>query len=389
MPGREIRHQFSVTYQHRVIFTDSVLEPINPTLADTLQPAIGGQPAKAIMFIDGAVACSGNIVALVADYFRTHAGRIALAADPIIIPGGEAAKQDGTTFDRCVAALRDAGIDRHSYMIAIGGGAVLDATGFAASVVHRGVRQVRIPTTVLAQADAGIGIKNAINYHGSKNFLGCFAPPAAVINDFTLLASLPPQQWRDGTVEAVKVALLRDGQFLQWIEDHVSQLVAHDPDTVRHLIFRCAQLHLEHIATAGDPFELGSARPLDFGHWAAHKLEQLSGYRISHGHAVAVGIALDMLYAQQTGLLPQRTAARVISLLNLLGFRMDIAHLAAIDHPGDLDALLAGLEEFREHLGGQLTITTLRDIAQPVELHDLDRSTLRQCAENLLFPAQS
>ena len=175
--------------------------------------------------------------------------------------------------------MNDQRIDRHSSVIAIGGGAMLDVVGFAAAITHRGVRLIRMPTTVLAQNDAGIGVKNGVNYLGKKNFLGSFAPPFAVINDFTLLYTLRPQQWRDGTAEAVKVALIRDRAFFEWIEANAARLVERDSTAFRFLIRRCAELHLEHITAGGDPFERGSARPLDFGHWSAHKMESLSQFR--------------------------------------------------------------------------------------------------------------
>ena len=113
----------------------------------------------------------------------------------------------------------------------------------------------------------------------------------AVVNDFTLLRGLPAEHWRDGTAEAVKVALIRDGAFFEWLDERAGLLAGRDEAAMRHLIFRCAQLHIRQITAGGDPFERGSARPLDFGHWAAHKLEQLSNFSITHGHAVAVGMA--------------------------------------------------------------------------------------------------
>src|SRR5207249_4231810 len=145
---------------------------------------------------------------------------------------------------------------------------------------------------------------------GKKNFIGTFAPPWAVINDFQLLSSLSERDKRAGYVEAVKVALIRDKDFFEALEQDVDALRNFEPEAMQRLIYRCAELHLEHIATSGDPFEFGSARPLDFGHWAAHKLEQLSDYRIRHGEAVAIGIALDTIYSRQIGLLDAASAER-------------------------------------------------------------------------------
>src|SRR5207244_13564199 len=163
--------------------------------------------------------------------------------------------------------------------------------GLAAATAHRGCRHLRIPTTTLSQADSGVGVKNGINAFGKKNFIGTFAPPFAVINDFDLLASNSPRDKRAGYVEAVKVALIRDRDFFEAIERDADRLHAFDSDAMEQLIYRCAELHVNHIATSGDPCEFGSSRPLYFGHWAAHKLQQPPEYAIRHDSAGSVCIA--------------------------------------------------------------------------------------------------
>ena len=243
--------------------------------------------------------------------------------------------------------------------------------GLAASTAHRGVRHIRIPTTTLAQDDSGVGVKNGINAFGKKNFIGTFSPPFAVVNDFQLLKSCPPRDRRAGYVEAVKVALIRDGGFFEWIERNGAALRRFSPGPMQQLIQRCAELHMNHIATSGDPFEFGSARPLDFGHWAAHKLEQLSDYRLRHGEAVAIGIALDSIYSRRRGYLDPASCDRILLLLEKLGFSLFSNELLNANTDGQLQ-VLQGLEEFREHLGGDLTITLLRGIGQGFEVHDMD-----------------
>ncbi len=289
---------------------------------------------------------------------------------PVILPGGERAKNSPALINEIHAQIDRHHIDRHSYVIAVGGGALLDVAGFAAATAHRGVRHVRIPTTTLAQADSGVGVKNRINAFGKKNFIGTFAPPYAVINDFTLLATLPPKEMRAGYVEAVKVACIRDRKFFEEMEAAATALAAFDPPAMRRLIYRCAELHLNHIAGSGDPFETGSARPLDFGHWAAHKLEQTSDFQIHHGEAVAIGLALDVVYSRQIGLLEAAAAGRILGLLRRLGFTLFASRLLARDSGGDFQ-VLGGLEEFREHLGGELTITLLKEIGSGVEVHEM------------------
>ena len=245
--------------------------------------------------------------------------------------GGERAKNSLTLVTDILSQIDRHHLDRHSYLIAVGGGALLDVAGFAATTAHRGLRLVRIPTTTLSQADSGIGVKNGINAFGKKNFIGTFAPPYAVINDFNLLATLEPRDKRAGYAEAVKIACIRDRAFFEEIEREADKLAAFEPAAMKRLIHRCAELHLDHIATSGDPFESGSARPLDFGHWSAHKLEQLSDFQICHGEAVAVGIALDVLYSRNIGLLDAKSAERILQLLERLGFKLFADELLSAD----------------------------------------------------------
>src|SRR3546814_106559 len=121
----------------------------------------------------------------------------------------------------------------------------------------------------------------------------------------------------------LKVALIKDAVFFDWLEVHADALVRRDMDSMRYLIKQCGKLHLEHIA-GGDPFELGSSRPLDFGHWSAHKLEQISDFEILHGEAVSIGIAHDCIYSTLIGLLPTASADRIVTLLMKVG--LPISH---------------------------------------------------------------
>jgi 3-dehydroquinate synthase len=270
------------------------------------------------------------------------------------------------------AAIDRHHIDRHSYLVAVGGGALLDTAGLAAATAHRGVRHIRIPTTTLSQCDSGVGVKNGVNAFGKKNFIGTFAPPHAVINDFQLLATLPPEHKRAGYAEAVKVACIRDARFFESLEAAAETLRQFAPEPMRLLIRRCAELHMNHIAESGDPFEFGSARPLDFGHWSAHKLEQLSRFRIGHGEAVAIGLALDTLYSRRMSFIEPGEAERVLQLLENLGFDLFAPELLLSRPDGEL-RVLEGLEEFREHLGGHLTLTLLRKIGSGFEVHEIRR----------------
>lgn len=367
-----LRRQIRVDFEHQVHFTEQVFAPANRLLRDVLALEPGSARQRVLVVVDEKLGqARPQLLDEIRHWFQAHADRLNLVAPPFPAPGGEATKNTLKHVEAILSQLNAHHIDRHSYLIAIGGGALLDMAGFAAAIAHRGVRHVRLPTTTLSQCDSGVGVKNGINAFGKKNFVGSFAPPFAVINDFAFLDSLESRDLRAGYSEAVKVALIRDRGFFEELEQDATSLARFEPTALRKLIRRCAELHLNHIATAGDPFELGSARPLDFGHWAAHKLEQLSSYRLRHGEAVAVGVALDTLHSQLKGFLPAADCERVLLLLEELGFKLFVEELDQAGADKHLK-LLAGLEEFREHLGGELTITLLRGLGQGFEVHDMD-----------------
>lgn len=381
-----LERTIEVRWRHQVHFTQDVFAPGNALLADILvngRPAPFSPRAKALVVVDEALAQAlPGFLGRIEAWFAAHAEQVQLAYPPVLMLGGEVVKNTPFRVTETLALVDRHHIDRHNYLIAIGGGALLDMVGLAASTAHRGVRHIRIPTTTLAQADSGVGVKNGINAFGKKNFIGAFAPPFAVVNDFNLLETLSVRDKRAGYVEAVKVACIRDGEFFHWIEREAGELARFVAEPMQRLIFRSAELHLNHIATGGDPFEMGSARPLDFGHWAAHKLEQLSEYRLRHGEAVAVGVALDVIYAREQGHLKADQAERVLVLLERLGFDLFVNELLHEDEHGQL-RVVNGLEEFREHLGGELTITLLREIGRGFEVHEMAAPVVVQAIHEL------
>ena len=153
---------------------------------------------------------------------------------------------------------------------------------------------------------------------------------------------------------------------------------------MEQVVRRSAALHLPHIATGGDPFELGSSRPLDFGHWAAHKLEQLTDHRLRHGEAVAIGIALDSTYAYLSGLLPSPTGGASSTSVLALGLAVYAPELGEqLDTPADPGCVLRGLAEFREHLGGRLTIMLLKGIGEPFDVHEIRPDVMIRSIEML------
>jgi 3-dehydroquinate synthase len=376
-----IEQEFQVRVRYPVHFTTGVFTPSNRLLCDLVssggasnQSSSGDMaPARVVAVLDrGVERAHPSLVDAISAYCTAHQDALMLAAPVVVVPGGEAVKNDRRHLDRILDAINAAELCRHSYVLAVGGGAVLDAAGFAAATAHRGVRLIRVPTTVLAQDDSAVGVKNGINAFGKKNYLGAFAPPFAVINDSSFLATLSDRDWRGGTTEAVKAALIRDPEFFTFLEQHAGALVARDLPTMAQVVRRSAMLHLRHIATGGDPFEQGSSRPLDFGHWAAHKLEQITHHRLGHGEAVGIGIALDSTYSHIAGFLAEASWRRIIQLIGALGVPVfDQALEHRLDSPADPECVLHGLSEFREHLGGRLTIMLLEEIGRPFDVHEM------------------
>lgn len=372
-----IHQEFQVRYRYIVHFTNHLFARENPLLQAII--ASGGDmdlPKQLLCVVDrGVEQHHPDLLEEIAAYCQHYHALLRLVAPPLLIDGGEQAKNDSANVTMLQEAIHRSGLCRHSYLLAIGGGAVLDMAGYAAATAHRGIRLIRVPTTVLAQNDAGIGVKNGINAFGKKNFLGTFAPAVAILNDGLFLTTLSLRDWRSGIAEAIKVALLKDSAFFDFLEKNADRLAERDAQAMSWLIYRCAQLHLEHIATSGDPFEFGSSRPLDFGHWSAHKLEQLSGYTLRHGEAVAIGIALDSTYAHLEGLLAEQDWLRILELISAVGLNVYHRGLSLREHNGSY-SIFAGLQEFREHLGGQLTLPMLERIGKTIEINAIDEKML-------------
>ncbi|MDA1312016.1 MAG: 3-dehydroquinate synthase [Acidobacteria bacterium] len=371
---RGIQAPFSVPFVHRLHFTRDAFAPENHTLDEVVREGTDRAP-RAVVFFDRAVseAWPGILTAA-----RVYAGAHGWEVPSIeTLPGGEETKNDPAVLEQVLRAIHDAKIDRQSFVIAVGGGAVLDVVGYAAAIAHRGVRLVRLPTTTLSQADSGVGVKNGINAFGKKNYLGTFSPPWAVMNDETFLSTLSDRDWRCGFAEAVKVGLVKDAALFESIEKAATRIQRRDDMAALPVIRESAELHLRHITDGGDPFELISARPLDFGHWAAHKLEQMTDFRLRHGEAVAIGLALDTTYSVKIGLLDPPQGDRVLHCLSALGFRL------YNDAMADSDTLLAGLDEFCEHLGGVLTLAMLRGIGNSVDIHEIEAGCVRESIEHL------
>lgn len=376
---KPIEQSFSVAYTYKLHFTERTFDRNNPLFASIFDGFKNGKGVKLLFVIDDGV--SGNHPSLLHDistYCTTYAQHIQ-HTESIVLKGGEHCKNDYKSVERVLQGINEQHIDRHSFVIGIGGGALIDMVGYAAAIAHRGVKLIRIPTTVLSQNDSAVGVKNSFNIFGKKNFIGTFAPPFAIINDVEFLKTLEQRDWISGIAEAVKVALIKDADFFEYIEKNAEGLKTRVMEPMQYVIYKCAEMHMQHIAQGGDPFESGSSRPLDFGHWAAHKLEQMSNYSLRHGEAVAKGIALDVTYAQLGGLISETSLKRILNVLQQVGFDLKIP----LETDAELSDLLLGIQEFQEHLGGELCITLIDRIGHKRDVNAIEPLTMMKAVRSL------
>ncbi len=372
-PAKQNRYDidFSVPMTHRLRFTKDCFGDDFSVVAELFEHS-GKSPARAQVWIDeGLCNWDSHLADRIEAQLSDPNSGVELVSPVEHLPGGEAVKNDPAIVNHLLESFNRDNLDRRSYVLVIGGGAVLDTVGYAAAIAHRGIRLIRVPTTTLAQADSGVGVKNAVNWFNKKNWKGTFATPWAVVNDERLLEGLSDRDFRCGFSEAVKVSLLKSPEFFQFLTGAAEAIAAREQPQTSHAIRESVLLHLWHITRGGDPFELQQARPLDFGHWSAHKLEAITKYRLRHGEAVAIGVAVDTVYSYLQLNLPRSVADA--TLKTLLGLQLPIWDTALNE-----SVIFDGLEEFRQHLGGELTITLLKQVGQPVDVHAIDRGAMRE-----------
>ncbi|MBL8829014.1 MAG: 3-dehydroquinate synthase [Planctomycetaceae bacterium] len=368
---------FQVPFVHRLRFTQDVFGRDEAVLLDLLEPSGSAAPRVQFWVDEAVLKGQPDLKQRINAFLGRHEARLAKTGNLQVVPGGEITKNDIHILERMLKVFNAANLDRRSYVVVIGGGAVLDAVGFAVAIAHRGLRLVRLPTTTLGQADSGIGVKNSVNLFHKKNWLGTFAVPWGVINDAALLTTLSDRDFICGFSEAVKVSLLKDPAMFARLCETAPAIRRRDAVASQAMIRASAEWHLKHITRGGDPFEMNEARPLDYGHWSAHKLETMTEFALRHGEAVAIGVAIDTVYSSLVHGLPQAAAQQVLDCLAALGFGL---HDAALD---DADVLFDGMEEFRQHLGGRLTLTMLADVGRPIDVHEVDRVQMRTAIEQV------
>jgi 3-dehydroquinate synthase len=266
-----------------------------------------------------------------------------LTVDPILVPAGEASKS-WSTLEGLVERLLDLGVERGDTILAFGGGMVGDLAGFAAAILKRGCGWVQVPTTLLAQVDASVGGKTAINTSAGKNLVGAFHQPAAVLIDPSTLDTLPERELRAGYAEVVKYGLIQDAGFFAWCESNGAALLAGDAAARLHSIETCVRAKAA-IVAEDERETTGRRALLNFGHSFGHAIEAETG--ILHGEAVAIGMAMAFRLSVERGLCPAEESARAI------------AHLEGMGLPTATDLDPARLAERMRHdkKGGRLVLT--------------------------------
>ncbi|TDS14377.1 3-dehydroquinate synthase [Maribacter caenipelagi] len=379
MQLQPIKQSFQVQYDYQLYFTSGLFALENPLFANLIADYKDFEPVKLFFVLDDGVKNYHPALIRQIEEYSEKNRSIIKYTDTLVLPGGEQVKNSDNAIESVLKGVNENKICRHSFVVVIGGGAVIDMVGYAAAIAHRGVKLIRIPTTVLSQNDSAVGVKNSVNAFKKKNFLGTFAPPFAIINDSNFLETLEQRDWISGISEAIKVALIKDKTFFKYIADNATALKNREMEPMQYVIYKCAEMHMHHIAQGGDPFESGSSRPLDFGHWAAHKMEFMTNYELRHGEAVAKGIALDVTYAQLIGLISEEDLQHILDVMIAIGFDLSLP----VESKKEIEALLNGIEEFREHLGGQLTITLISDLGVKHDVHTIDMGLMSQAISKL------
>lgn len=293
---------------------------------------------------------------------------VEISADCITVPAGEKSKSTSVFTDLCEQVLA-LGIDRHSTLIALGGGVVGDLVGYVAASLLRGIDFIQIPTTLLAQVDSSVGGKTGINATAGKNLIGAFHQPKLVLIDGATLDTLPPRDVRSGYAEVAKYGAIDDENFFAWLERHGESVIAGDKQN-RHYAIKTSIQAKSRVVSA-DEQERGMRALLNLGHTFAHALENTTSYdnRLTHGEAVSIGMVMAHELSVKMGLCGADTAHRITRHLQQVGLPVSLSHVPDVHwNANDLTALMA---RDKKAIGGTLTFILSRGIGQAFVSHDV------------------
>jgi len=328
-----------------------------------------------------AVAVGNRMVAMITDETveELHAERISqwLAGhvskiQKIVLPAGEASKGLPTAC-RLLDWLAQSEMRRRDVLVAVGGGAIIDTAGWVASIYMRGISYVNVPTTLLAQVDAAIGGKVAVNHDTAKNLIGGFYAPDAVVSCTDWLGTLDSRQFRSGLAEAIKMAVISSRQLLDFIEQHLESLAALDRRCLQTLVHAASAIKC--VLVERDPYEVDLRRTLNFGHTVGHAVETVTGYGpVLHGEAVAYGMTVALRVASARGVLAPAVAARVVGILRAVGLPVALEDLPVAPAPEDV---IRALEKVRQVRDGSLRFVLPTEIGSALIVDDVGDDEIR------------
>jgi 3-dehydroquinate synthase len=349
--------------------------PDLPAAADVLLAELDGRRA--------AVITDGTVAGLPAFRITEALGERGLLLGSRVVDAGEQSKSMDTAY-QLIDWLAQLGLARRDVVVALGGGMIMDTVGWVASAFMRGVPYVNVPTTLLAQVDAGIGGKVAVDHNAAKNLVGAFYQPRAVISCLEFLQTLDVRQARAGLAEALKKAIIASPELFEYIERHTNELVHCHSSAVGPLVRAASTIKTELVGR--DPYEADLRRPLNFGHTVGHAVETTTGYGpVLHGEAVAFGMSIAVDISRARGLLDPALADRIVRLIADLGLPVRLDQLRSVPV---VDDVLAALTKIREIRDGSLRFvlpvelgTTL--IAEDVTEDEVRDALLRNVAEDV------
>jgi 3-dehydroquinate synthase len=290
-----------------------------------------------------------------------------------LTPSGEDAKTV-TQLDRLWQSFAAAGLSRSDAVVSIGGGATTDVAGFAAATWMRGVRVVHVPTTLLAMVDAAVGGKTGVNTAAGKNLVGAFHPPAAVLVDLDVLATLPVDEWINGMAEVVKAGFVADTGILDLVRRDPAGARSPDGTHARELVER--SIAMKAAVVSEDPTEAGRREILNYGHTLGHAIERRERYRMAHGHAVSIGMVYAAELAELAGRAAPGLADEHREVLSNLG-------LPTAYDGSAFDELHDGMRMDKKARAGRLRFVVLEGLGKPVGLDDPDRTLLAAAYERI------
>ena len=295
-------------------------------------------------------------------------------AGTMVLPPGEATKSFAALSDLCERLLA-MGLERRDLVIALGGGVIGDLAGFAAGIVRRGLRFVQMPTTLLAQVDSSVGGKTGINTPQGKNLVGAFHQPSLVLADTSVLATLPPREFRAGYVEAAKYGLLGDAEYFGWLEQNADAVFAQHAQAIDHAVGIAVQGKADIVAR--DETETGDRMLLNLGHTFGHALEAWAGFsdRLLHGEAVAIGICLAFRLSEELGFVGNNSVVRVETHFAGRGLPTRVADIPGgrLPEPRALVDIMGQDKKVRE---GRLTLILTRGIGEAFITRDVSAPTV-------------